>query len=144
MSRNTERVLKVFYTGCGFSYTGVKAYKPQSSRSRMAAIHDLKAIDIRVGKIVDVHEFSAAKNPSYKLKIDFGPGLGIKKSCAQLKANYTKEQLQGKLVLAVVNFPAMQVGPTISEVLTLGVPDANGNCILITPDKDASIGGRLY
>src|SRR3989344_2798894 len=88
----------------------------------MAAIHDLKAIDIRVGKIVEVHEFSASKNPSYKLKIDFGKEIGVKKSCAQITTNYTKEDLKNKLVLAVVNFPPRQIGPATSEVLTLGVP----------------------
>lgn len=110
----------------------------------MATHEDFEKLDIRVGKIVDVQDFPEARNPSYKLKIDFGPEIGVKKSCAQLPKNYTKDELQDMLVLAVVNFPARQIGPTISEVLTLGVPDAEGNCILIRPDKSVPLGGKLY
>lgn len=97
-----------------------------------------------MGRIVEVLDFPEARNPSYKLKIDFGDKFGIKKSCAQLPSNYTKDELQNKLVLAVVNFPSRQIGPAISEVLTLGVPDGNGNCFLITPDSDVPLGGKLY
>lgn len=111
----------------------------------MATYDDFKKLDIRVGKIISVEDFPEAKKPSYKLKIDFGGEIGIKVSSAQLVKHYTKEELQGKLVLGVVNFPPRQIGPFISEVLTLGVPDANHECILITPDKDeAEIGGQLY
>lgn len=105
---------------------------------------DFEKVDVRVGRIVEVLDFPEARNPSYKLKIDFGEEIGTKKSCAQLPANYTKEELRDKLVLAVVNFPPRQIGPAISEVLTLGVPDGRGNCVLITPDKNAPLGGRLY
>ena len=108
----------------------------------MADRADFQKLDIRVGKIVAVEDFPEAKKPSYKLKIDFGEF--VKLSCAQLPANYTKAQLQGKLVLAVVNFPPRQIGPTISEVLTLGIPDSKGNCMLVVPDKDVPIGGKLY
>ncbi|MBI2582938.1 tRNA-binding protein [Candidatus Azambacteria bacterium] len=111
----------------------------------MATYDDFKKLDIRVGKIVSVEDFPEAKKPSFKLKIDFGGEIGTKVSSAQLVNHYTKEQLQGKLVLGVVNFPPRQIGPFISEVLTLGVPDANHECILITPDKsEAEIGGQLY
>jgi tRNA-binding protein len=110
----------------------------------MATYEDFEKLDIRVGRIIEVSDFPAARNPSYKLRIDFGEELGVKKSCAQLPANYSKEELQNKLVLAVVNFPPRQIGPAVSEVLTLGVPDSNGNCFLITPDKDAPLGGQLY
>jgi len=111
----------------------------------MAIYDDFKKLDIRVGKIVSIEDFPEAKKPSYKLKIDFGSEIGIKVSSAQLVKHYTKEQLQGKLVLGVVNFPPRQIGPFISEVLTLGVPDANHECILITPDKgEAVTGGQLY
>ncbi len=110
----------------------------------MATYEDFEKLDIRVGKIIEIEDFPEAKRPTYKLKIDFGPGIGIKKSCAQLPQNYSKEDLKNKLVLAVVNFPARQIGPAVSQVLTLGVPDQNGDCILITADKDVPLGGKLY
>ncbi len=110
----------------------------------MATYDDFQKLEIRVGKIIEVLDFPEAKKPSYKLKIDFGAEIGIKKSCAQLPPNYTKDQLQDKLVLAVVNFPPRQIGPAVSEVLTLGVPDGNGECLLITPDGDVPLGGQLY
>ena len=110
----------------------------------MAAIEDFKKLDIRVGKIIEVEDFPGAKKPTYKLKIDFGKEIGIKKSCAQLVKNYTKEELKGKLVLGVVNFPARQIGSAVSEVLTLGVPGEDGECVLIEPEREVSIGGKLY
>lgn len=110
----------------------------------MATFEDFEKLDIRVGKIIEVADFPEARKPAYKLKIDLGPELGIKRSSAQLPANYTKEELQDKLVLCVVNFPPRQVGPVMSEVLTLGVPDGQGNCKLITPDSSVPLGGRLY
>ena len=111
----------------------------------MANYEDFKKLDIRVGKIISVEDFREAKKPSYKLKIDFSGEAGIKVSSAQLVSHYTKEELLGKLVLGVVNFPPRQIGPFVSEVLTLGVPDSNHECILITPDaNDAVIGGQLY
>lgn len=109
----------------------------------MTTIEDFQKLDIRVGKIVEVLDFPEAKKPSYRLKINFGE-LGVKQSCAQLPTNYTKEKLQGKLVLAVVNFPPRQIGSAISEVLTLGVPDGKGNCMLIVPDRDVPLGGKMY
>ena len=110
----------------------------------MATFEDFQKIDIRVGKIIEVEDFPEAKKPTYKLKIDFGRDLGIKKSCAQLCTNYTKEELRGKFVLCVVNFPPRQIGPATSEVLTLGVLGKNGHCVLIQPERDVEIGGRLY
>ena len=110
----------------------------------MATIEDFSKLDIRVGKVVDVEDFPEAKKPSYKLKIDFGKEIGIKKSCARLCANYTKESLKGKLVLGIVNLPPRQIGPEISEVLTLGVPDSKKECVLIQPERDVEIGRRLY
>lgn len=118
----------------------------------MATYEDFQKVDIRVGKIIDVEDFPEARKPSYKLMIDFGSEIGTKRSSAQLVKHYTKEQLIGKLVLGVVNFPPRQIGPFLSEVLTLGVPDADRECILITPDlpagrqgkDEAMIGGRLY
>lgn len=110
----------------------------------MATYDDFEKLDVRVGKVVEVEDFPEARKPSYRLKIDFGGEIGIKKSCAQLPQNYTKEQLKDRLVLGVVNFPPRQIGPAVSEVLTLGVPDENGDCILIEPTKGVPIGGRLY
>jgi tRNA-binding protein len=110
----------------------------------MVTYKDFEKVDVRVGRIVEVADFPEARNPSYKLKIDFGDEIGVKKSCAQLPANYTKEELQDKLVLGVVNFPPRQIGPAVSEVLTLGIPDGKGNCVLIAADKDAPLGGKLY
>jgi tRNA-binding protein len=111
---------------------------------KMATYEDFEKLDIRVGKIVEVDDFPEARKPSYKLKIDFGGEIGIKKSCAQLPTNYSKDELKNKLVLGIVNFPARQIGPAVSEVLTLGVPDSEGYCILITPDMEVPIGGHLY
>ena len=110
----------------------------------MATIDDFKKLDIRVGKIIEIEDFHEAKKPSYKLKIDFGNDIGIKKSCAQLVKNYSKEQLKGKLVLAVINFPPRQIGPAVSEVLTLGVPGKDGECVLIEPEREVDLGVRLY
>ncbi|MEK6731168.1 MAG: tRNA-binding protein [Pseudomonadota bacterium] len=110
----------------------------------MATFEDFQKLDIRVGKIVEVENFPEARKPSYKLKIDLGSEIGIKKSCAQLTQNYKADELKGKLVLCVVNFPPRQIGPAVSEVLTLGIPDDKNECVLITPDTDVPMGGRLY
>ena len=110
----------------------------------MATIEDFNKLDIRVGIIVDAEDFPEARKLSYKLNIDFGKEIGIKKSCAQLVKNYTKEQLKGRLVLAVVNFPPRQIGPAVSEVLTLGIPGENGECIFIEPERKVPLGGKLY
>ena len=110
----------------------------------MAEFRDFQKLDIRVGKIVEVEDFPEAKNPSYKLKIDFGNEIGIKKSCAQLVKNYNKEDLKNKFVLGIINFPSRQIGPAISEVLTLGVPNQEDECILIKPDKEIKLGAKLY
>ncbi|MYA97528.1 MAG: tRNA-binding protein [Nitrospinae bacterium] len=112
---------------------------------KMATMEDFEELDIRLGRVVEVEDFPEARKPAYRLWIDFGEELGVKKSSAQLTALYTKEELEGKLVLAVVNFPPRQIGPFMSEVLTLGVPDARGEVVLIAPDeKGAVIGGRLF
>ena len=110
----------------------------------MATIEDFNKIDIRVGKIIDVEDFPEARKPSYKIKIDFGKEIGTKKSCAQLVNNYTKEELKGKLILAVINFPPRQIGKAVSEVLTLGVRGENGECVLIEPEREVPPGGNLY
>lgn len=111
----------------------------------MSTYDDFQNVDIRVGKIVAVEDFPEARKPAYKLTIDFGPEIGQKGSSAQLVKYYKKEDLMGKNVLGVVNFPPRQIGPFLSEVLTLGVPDSEHECVLIVPDKDdAIVGGRLY
>lgn len=111
----------------------------------MATFDDFLKLDIRIGRIVDVHEFPEARKPAYRLTIDFGPEVGTKRSSAQIVARYTMEELMGKLVLAVVNFPSRRIGPFDSEVLTLGVPDADGQVVLVVPESpDAVVGGKLY
>ena len=110
----------------------------------MATIDDFLKLDIRVGKIIAVEDFPEARKPAFKLSIDFGPEIGIKKSSAQITHHYTKEQLLGKSVLAVVNFPPRQIGPFISEVLTLGLPDENGDVVLLAPTKDVPLGSKMF
>ena len=110
----------------------------------MATIEDFEALDIRVGQITSVEDFPEARKPAFKLTIHFGEEIGTKKSSAQIVANYSKEDLQDRLVLCVVNFPPRQIGPFISEVLTLGVPDEKGEVILIKPNAEVPVGGRLY
>lgn len=108
------------------------------------AFDDFLKVDIRVGTVVDVQDFPEARKPAYKLVIDFGAEVGTKKSSAQITKNYTKAELQGKQVMAVVNFPPRQIGPFMSEVLTLGVPDESGEVVLLAPTKIVPNGGRLY
>jgi tRNA-binding protein len=108
------------------------------------AFSDFEKVDIRVGRVVRAEPFPEAKKPAYKLQIDFGPDIGIRKSSAQLTTYYRVEELTGRLVLGVVNFPPRQIGPFMSEVLTLGVPGADGGVVLIVPDRDVPIGGRLF
>lgn len=110
----------------------------------MATYDDFMKLDIRIGKIVDVQDFPEARKPAYRLLIDFGDEIGTKKSSAQLPQNYSKADLIDKQILAVVNFPPRQIGPVKSEVLTLGLPDENGECILITPDRNVPLGGKLF
>ncbi|MEO0357041.1 MAG: tRNA-binding protein [Pseudomonadota bacterium] len=101
-------------------------------------------VDIRVGEIVAADPYPEARKPAIKLQVDFGGDLGIKKSSAQITAHYTPEGLIGKQVIAVVNFPPRQIGKFISEVLVLGLPDADGEVVLLGPDQKLPLGGRLY
>ena len=108
------------------------------------AFDDFMKVDVRVGRIVSIQEFPEARKPAYRLVIDFGPGIGRKTSSAQLPARYRLEELMDRLVLEVVNFPPRQIGPFMSEVLTLGVPDEQGHVVLIGPDGNVPLGGRLF
>jgi tRNA-binding protein len=101
------------------------------------------AVDMRVGRIVEVEEFPEARKPAWKLRIDFGEELGVKRSSAQI-TNYAREELEGRLVVAVVNFPPRQIGPVRSEVLTLGASDTEGRIILLAPDADVPLGARIH
>jgi tRNA-binding protein len=105
---------------------------------------DFMKLDIRVGVVVHAEPFPEARKPAIRLRIDFGPEIGEKKSSAQIVKHYTPERLIGKRVLAVVNFPPRQIGPFMSEVLTLGVPDEEGAVVLVAPDLATPLGGRLF
>lgn len=105
---------------------------------------DFHKVDIRVGRITRAEPFPQARKPALKLWIDFGPELGERRSSAQITAHYTPESLTGRQVLAVVNFPPRQIGPMRSEVLVLGLPDAEGEVVLIGPDMDVPEGGRMH
>jgi tRNA-binding protein len=108
------------------------------------AFDDFLKVDIRVGTIVEARTFPEARKPAYQIVIDFGPAIGVKKSSAQITKNYTPETLVGRQVAAVVNFPPRQIGPFMSEVLTLGFPDEAGEVTLVAPSKSVPNGGRLY
>jgi tRNA-binding protein len=105
---------------------------------------DFLKVDIRVGTVVTAEPFPEARKPAYRMTIDFGPELGIKKTSAQITQHYTLDELVGRKVAAVVNFPPRQIGPVMSEVLTLGFPDADGNVVLVGVDREVPDGGRLY
>jgi tRNA-binding protein len=101
-------------------------------------------VDIRVGRVIAAEPFPQARKPALKLSIDFGPDIGVKKSSAQITEHYTVGSVVGRLVLAVVNFPPRQIGPFMSEVLTLGVPDEAGAVVLLQPSLDVPLGGRMF
>ena|SRR5436309_6409245 len=110
----------------------------------MISFADFEKVDMRVGRVVRVDPFPEARKPAYKLQIDFGPDLGVKRSSAQMTKHYRMDELVGRLVLAVVNFPPRQIGPFMSEVLTLGVPDGENDVVLVVPDRDVPVGGKIF
>lgn len=105
---------------------------------------DFENVDIRVGKIVSVEDFPEARKPTYKLMIDFGAEIGVKRSSAQITKHYSKEWLLGQLIMGVVNFPPKQIGPFISESLTLGFADGNGDVVLAQPQQGVPLGSKLF
>jgi tRNA-binding protein len=105
---------------------------------------DFEKVDIRVGRVLRAEPFPEARKPAYKVWVDFGPEIGERKSSAQITRNYSLDELPGRLVLAVVNFPPRQIGPMRSEVLILGLPDEEGEVVLLTPERNVPVGGRMY
>lgn len=112
--------------------------------SPQISIEDFQRVDIRVGRVLSAEPLAGARKPAYKLRIDFGPELGVKQSSAQITVHYTPADVVGTLVLAVVNFPPRRIAGFQSEVLTLGVPDAHGDVVLVAPRGDAPLGARLF
>jgi len=115
-----------------------------SKTSNPVTVEDFETLDIRVGRVIDVQAFPEGRYSTHILMIDFGPELGAKKSLAKLAPNYEGSEVLGRQVLAVVNFPPKQIGKHLSEVLTLGLPDQVGSVVLLRPDRDVPLGGRLY
>lgn len=113
-------------------------------RSNEIGYDDFRKVDVRVGTIVAAEPYPEARRPAYKLQVDFGPKIGIKRASAQVTVHYTPEALVGRQVGAVVNFPAKQIGKFMSEVLVLGFPDEAGEVVLIAPTRPVPNGGRLY
>jgi tRNA-binding protein len=123
------------------STTSAVAEPPVAER---IVFDDFMKVDIRIGRVLKAETFPEARKPAFKLTIDFGPAIGVKRSSAQITKLYTLDQLEDRKVAAVVNFPPRQIGPFMSEVLTLGFPDADGEVVLVGVDRDAVIGGRLF
>ena len=121
-----------------------KTPDPEEPVAATIGFDDFLAVDIRVGTILEALPFPEARKPAYRLVIDFGPVIGIKRSSAQITEHYALEDLPGKQVAAVVNFPPRQIGPMRSEVLTLGFPDVDGKVVLIGPSETVPNGGRLF
>jgi tRNA-binding protein len=117
---------------------------PETDRPETISFDDFLKLDIRVGRVVDVQPFPEARKPAWKLRIDFGPEIGEKKTSAQITELYGRDDLIGRLVMAVVNFPPRQIGPFMSEVLTLGVADSQGRVVLLAPDHEAPLGARMH
>ncbi|MDH7972139.1 tRNA-binding protein [Sphingomonas sp. AR_OL41] len=119
-------------------------HDPGAAAAPKIGFDDFLAVDIRVGTILKAEPFPEARKPAYRLAIDFGPALGVLRSSAQITEHYKLDDLVGMQVAAVVNFPPRQIGPMMSEVLTLGFPDAEGKVVLVTPNVRVPNGGRLF
>ena len=119
-------------------------HAPDAPVADQIAFEDFLKVDIRIGTVVGAEDFPEARKPSLKLRIDFGPAIGVKRSCAQIAALYKPEELIGRQVAAVVNFPPRQIGKFMSEVLTLGFADEAGAVILFAPDQPVPNGSRLF
>ncbi|MBY8828297.1 tRNA-binding protein [Hephaestia mangrovi] len=119
-------------------------HDPAAGAAPQIAFDDFLAVDVRVGTIVAAEPFPEARKPAFKLTIDFGPTIGTRRSSAQITERYALGDLVGLQVAAVVNFPPRQIGPMMSEVLTLGFPDENGHVVLVTPSRPVPDGGRLF
>ncbi len=119
-------------------------HDPAAPPAAAIGFDDFLKVDIRVGRIVTAEPFPEARKPALKLTIDFGPGVGVRRSSAQITEHYSADALIGRMVAAVVNFPPRQIGKFLSEVLTLGFPDADGAVVLFAPDRDVPVGGRLF
>ena len=119
-------------------------HDPEAQAGELITFEQFLAVDIRVGRVLAAEPFPEARKPACKLTIDFGPAVGIKRSSAQVTEHYAPESLVGRQVAAVVNFPPRQIGKFMSEVLTLGFPDAQGAVVLFVPDEDVPLGGRLF
>ena len=119
-------------------------HDPASPAAPQISFDQFLALDIRVGTILAAHPFPEARKPAYIIEIDFGPAIGRKRSSAQITEHYALEDLPGRQVAAVVNFPPRQIGPMRSEVLTLGFPDADGKVVLVQPSEPVPNGGRLF
>lgn len=119
-------------------------HDPESAPAPPITFDDFLRLDIRVGRVLTAEHYPEAHKPAFKLTIDFGPGVGIKRSSAQITEHYACEELVGRMLAAVVNFPPRQIGKFLSEVLVLGFPDADGAVVLFAPDQDVPVGGRLF
>ena len=120
------------------------SHDPDAPRGEEITFDQFLAVDIRIGTVLSAEPFPEARKPAYKLAIDFGPAIGVKKSSAQITEHYTLDELPGRQVAAVVNFPPRQIGKFMSEVLTLGFPDGDGAVVLVVPDKAVPNGGKLF
>jgi tRNA-binding protein len=119
-------------------------HSPDAPPAPVISFDQFLAVDIRVGRVVSAAPLEGARKPAYRMVIDFGPTIGVKQSSAQITEHYVADELPGRLIAAVVNFPPRQIGKFMSEVLTLGFPDAAGAVVLFAPDKDVPVGGRLF